>query len=201
MREAVEPQTYLPGTVVPNAKLNMHIKRVANKNWVLNFSPPASGPQTPNPDSGNSFQSTPRPNSAMEHTAKKMHNLPASALNQTAARIIHRRTSPTRQSGFGSDSTGISDYKAQNSAPNTYGTGDGGRQDSTIINSMRNSHTRRNPNPRDGPNAGKPRIAGWNSGRNPNAGQNPNPDPNTGRNLHLNPAVMPSLNTGGIKNL
>ena len=42
-----------PKSGTPNTKLNLRIKHVANKSWMLNHRPPASDPPKPNTDRGN----------------------------------------------------------------------------------------------------------------------------------------------------
>ncbi|PUU79037.1 kinase-like domain-containing protein [Tuber borchii] len=85
----------------PKTKLNLHIKTVANKGWMLNSRPPTRNPPTADPRRGNNIQSTPGANGQTEPVPKKIHQAPASILDETESRVACRRTYHTRQSRSG----------------------------------------------------------------------------------------------------
>jgi len=126
----------------PNTKPNLHIEGVANGSWVLNFRPPASNPPTADPHRRNSFQSTLGRNCETEHSPKKMHQAPASILDETASRVSSQRTNPTLSGRFLSTSSENTDEALRNSALGTGGRGGGRCHNGPTVPSMRNPKTR-----------------------------------------------------------
>ncbi|KAG0643260.1 kinase-like domain-containing protein [Tuber brumale] len=130
----------------PNTQLNLHLKHVANENWLLDPRPLASDPPTPDLRRRNSFQSTQGTNAPTEHTAN--HKYPTPVPDKATTRISRRRTYPTERRRFMSNHSAPSEDKvSQSSIPNTHNRGDGRSHDPTI-------------NPTQYRNAGPSPIAG-----------------------------------------
>ena len=94
------PQSWAQSST-PNTKPNLHIKSVANESWMVNSGPPASNPPTADPHHGNNFQSTPETNGEIEHVPKKIHQTPASILDETGSKVAHRQTYHIREGRSG----------------------------------------------------------------------------------------------------